>query len=126
MLIGGIGGSRVSDRSVVAAKDTEFQRQRAKPGCVLTPTPAAVKRCMNEVKAVAAASGCVETLFGHLIALPEIRGGSGPHRSGADRQAQRDHHAGARRTRVRGALRGAQVNPFRVRVADRQSSPIQA
>jgi DNA polymerase-1 len=48
---------------------------------------AGVKRYMDEVKADAAAKGYVETLFGRRIALPEIRGGSGPRRSGAERQA---------------------------------------
>ncbi len=48
---------------------------------------AGVKRYMDEVKASAAAKGYVETLFGRRIALPEIRGGSGPRRSGAERQA---------------------------------------
>ncbi len=48
---------------------------------------AGVKRYMDETKASAAANGYVETLFGRRIELPEIRGGSGPRRAGAERQA---------------------------------------
>jgi len=48
---------------------------------------AGVKRYMDETKARAAELGYVETLFGRRIYLPEIRGGSGPRRSGAERQA---------------------------------------
>jgi len=48
---------------------------------------AGVKRYMDETKARAAERGYVETLFGRRIYLPEIRGGSGPRRSGAERQA---------------------------------------
>ena len=46
-----------------------------------------VKRYMDETKASAADKGYVETLFGRRIELPEIRGGSGPRRAGAERQA---------------------------------------
>ena len=48
---------------------------------------AGVKRYMDETKASAAAKGYVETLFGRRIELPEIRGGNGPRRAGAERQA---------------------------------------
>ena len=48
---------------------------------------AGVKRYMDETKASAAAKGYVETLFGRRIELPEIRGGNGPRRSAAERQA---------------------------------------
>jgi len=48
---------------------------------------AGVKRYMDETKASAAALGYVETLFGRRIELPEIRGGNGPLRAGAERQA---------------------------------------
>ena len=48
---------------------------------------AGVKRYMDETKASAAEKGYVETLFGRRIELPEIRGGNGPRRSGAERQA---------------------------------------
>jgi DNA polymerase I len=48
---------------------------------------AGVKRYMEETKARAAELGYVETLFGRRITLPEIRGGNGPRRSGAERQA---------------------------------------
>ncbi len=48
---------------------------------------AGVKRYMDETKASAAATGYVETLFGRRIELPEIRGGNGPRRAGAERQA---------------------------------------
>ncbi len=48
---------------------------------------AGVKRYMDETKARAAERGYVETFFGRRIYLPEIRGGSGPRRAGAERQA---------------------------------------
>jgi DNA polymerase-1 len=48
---------------------------------------AGVKRYMEETKARAAERGYVETLFGRRITLPEIRGGNGPRRSAAERQA---------------------------------------
>jgi DNA polymerase-1 len=46
-----------------------------------------VKRYMDQTKASAAESGYVETFFGRRIYLPEIKGGSGPRRAGAERQA---------------------------------------
>ena len=48
---------------------------------------AGVKRYMDETKALAAQRGYVETFFGRRIYLPEIKGGSGPRRAGAERQA---------------------------------------
>jgi DNA polymerase I len=48
---------------------------------------AGVKRYMDETKARAAERGYVETWFGRRITLPEIKGGSGPRRAGAERQA---------------------------------------
>ena len=48
---------------------------------------AGVKRYMDETRASAADKGYVETLFGRRIELPEIRGGNGPRRAGAERQA---------------------------------------
>jgi DNA polymerase-1 len=48
---------------------------------------AGVKRYMDETKARAAELGYVETLFGRRIYLPEIRGGNGQRRAGAERQA---------------------------------------
>ena len=48
---------------------------------------AGVKRYMDETKAQAAQRGYVETLFGRRIELPDIRGGNGPRRAGAERQA---------------------------------------
>jgi DNA polymerase-1 len=48
---------------------------------------AGVKRYMDETKARAAQLGYVETLFGRRIELPDIRGGNGPRRAGAERQA---------------------------------------
>lgn len=47
----------------------------------------AVKRYMDETRASAARLGYVETHFGRRIVLPEIRGGSGPRRAAAERQA---------------------------------------
>ncbi len=48
---------------------------------------AGVKRYMDDTRARAAERGYVETLFGRRIYLPEIRGGSGPRKAGAERQA---------------------------------------
>ena len=48
---------------------------------------AGVRRWMDATKASAAELGYVQTLFGRRIVLPEIRGGSGPRRSAAERQA---------------------------------------
>ena len=48
---------------------------------------AGVRRWMEATKASAAELGYVSTLFGRRIVLPEIRGGSGPRRSAAERQA---------------------------------------
>jgi DNA polymerase-1 len=48
---------------------------------------AGVRRYMEETKARAAQLGYVETVFGRRLALPEILGGSGPRRGGAERQA---------------------------------------
>jgi DNA polymerase-1 len=48
---------------------------------------AGVKRYMDQTKAQAAQRGYVETLFGRRIELPDIRGGNGPRRAGAERQA---------------------------------------
>ena len=48
---------------------------------------AGVRRYMEETKASARATGYVETLFGRRIYLPEINGGNGPRKSGAERQA---------------------------------------
>ena len=46
-----------------------------------------VKRYMDETKREAAERGYVETMFGRRIYLPEIQGGNGPRRAGAERQA---------------------------------------
>jgi DNA polymerase I len=48
---------------------------------------AGVKRYMDETKKRAGELGYVETYFGRRIVLPEIKGGSGPRRAGAERQA---------------------------------------
>ncbi len=48
---------------------------------------AGVKRYMDETKASAREKGYVETVFGRRLWLPEIMGGSGPRRAGAERQA---------------------------------------
>jgi DNA polymerase-1 len=48
---------------------------------------AGVKRYMDSTRAAAAQRGYVETMFGRRIELPDIRGGSGPRRAGAERQA---------------------------------------
>ena len=48
---------------------------------------AGVKRYMEATKASAAELGYVETFFGRRIVLPDIRGGNGPRRASAERQA---------------------------------------
>ena len=48
---------------------------------------AGVRRYMDETKATARLHGYVETLFGRRVYLPEINGGNGPRKSGAERQA---------------------------------------
>ncbi len=48
---------------------------------------AGVKRYMDETRASAKAKGYVETLYGRRVYLPEINGGNGPRRTGAERQA---------------------------------------
>ncbi|HSI58306.1 MAG TPA: DNA polymerase I [Ideonella sp.] len=48
---------------------------------------AGVRRYMDETKRSAAELGYVETVFGRRLWLPEIKGGNGPRRSGAERQA---------------------------------------
>jgi DNA polymerase-1 len=48
---------------------------------------AGVRRYMDDTKARAAELGYVQTLFGRRIVLPEIKGGSGPRRAAAERQA---------------------------------------
>jgi len=48
---------------------------------------AGVKRYMDATKASAAELGYVQTMFGRRIYLPEIRGGNGPRKAGAERQA---------------------------------------
>ena len=46
-----------------------------------------VKQYMDDTKASAKEKGYVETLFGRRIYLPEINGGNGPRKAGAERQA---------------------------------------
>jgi len=48
---------------------------------------AGVKRYMDETRESAKAKGYVQTFFGRRIYLPEINGGNGPRKSGAERQA---------------------------------------
>ncbi|MCB1996511.1 MAG: DNA polymerase I, partial [Rhodoferax sp.] len=48
---------------------------------------AGVRQYMAETKAKAAEQGYVETFFGRRVWLPEIRGGNGPRRAAAERQA---------------------------------------
>ncbi len=48
---------------------------------------AGVKRYMDETKVSAREKGYVQTLFGRRVYLPEINGGNGPRKSGAERQA---------------------------------------
>ncbi|MEL4180946.1 DNA polymerase I [Roseateles sp. PN1] len=48
---------------------------------------AGVKHYMDNTKARAAELGYVETLFGRRIYLPEIKGGNGPRKAGAERQS---------------------------------------
>ena len=48
---------------------------------------AGVKRYMDDTRTSAREKGYVETLFGRRIYLPEINGGNGPRKAGAERQA---------------------------------------
>jgi len=48
---------------------------------------AGVRRYMDQTKARAAEQGYVETWFGRRVWLPDIRGGNGPRRAAAERQA---------------------------------------
>ncbi|MBQ0943764.1 DNA polymerase I [Ideonella sp. 4Y16] len=48
---------------------------------------AGVRDYMEATRASAREKGYVETLFGRRIVLPEIRGGNGPRKAGAERQA---------------------------------------
>ncbi len=48
---------------------------------------AGVKRYMEDTKAGAVQKGYVQTMFGRRIYLPEINGGNGPRKAGAERQA---------------------------------------
>jgi len=48
---------------------------------------AGVRDYMERTKAFARANGYVQTLFGRRIYLPEINGGNGPRKAGAERQA---------------------------------------
>ena len=48
---------------------------------------AGVKRYMDDTRASAKEKGYVETLFGRRVYLPEINGGNGPRKAGAERQA---------------------------------------
>jgi len=48
---------------------------------------AGVRRYMEETRQSARQRGYVETLFGRRIYLPEINGGNGPRKAGAERQA---------------------------------------
>jgi DNA polymerase I len=48
---------------------------------------AGVRRYMDATRAAAREKGYVETLFGRRIVLPEIKGGNGPRKAGAERQA---------------------------------------
>ncbi|MEO5734541.1 MAG: DNA polymerase I, partial [Rubrivivax sp.] len=48
---------------------------------------AGVKRYMDETRVSAKEKGYVETVFGRRLWLPEINGGNGPRRAGAERQA---------------------------------------
>jgi DNA polymerase-1 len=48
---------------------------------------AGVRQYMEATKASAKEKGYVETLFGRRIYLPEINGGNGPRKAGAERQA---------------------------------------
>ena len=48
---------------------------------------AGVKRYMDDTRTSAREKGYVQTLFGRRIYLPEINGGNGPRKAGAERQA---------------------------------------
>ena len=65
----------IETKAAAAYIDRYFQRY---PG---------VKRYMDETVEFARAHGYVETVFGRRLYLPEINGGSGPRKKGAERQA---------------------------------------
>jgi DNA polymerase-1 len=72
----GLAQSLGIERSAAAAYiDRYFQRF------------AGVKRYMDTTRESARDKGYVETLFGRRVYLPEINGGSGPRKAGAERQA---------------------------------------
>jgi DNA polymerase I len=72
----GLAGNLNIERTAAAAYiDRYFQRF------------AGVKRYMDETRAIAHEKGYVETVFGRRLWLPEINGGNGPRRAGAERQA---------------------------------------
>jgi len=72
----GLAQSLGIERSAAAAYiDRYFQRF------------AGVKRYMDDTRESAREKGYVETLFGRRVYLPEINGGNGPRKAGAERQA---------------------------------------
>ncbi|HEY6088030.1 MAG TPA: DNA polymerase I [Burkholderiaceae bacterium] len=80
---------------------------------------AGVKRYMDQTKALAAERGYVETFFGRRIYLPEIKGGSGPRRAGAERQAINAPMQGTAADLIKLAMIAVQVAIDRARRATR-------
>ncbi|HXS32104.1 MAG TPA: DNA polymerase, partial [Steroidobacteraceae bacterium] len=80
---------------------------------------AGVKRYMDQTKARAAELGYVETFFGRRIYLPEIKGGSGPRRAGAERQAINAPMQGTAADLIKLAMIAVQVAIDRERRATR-------
>ena len=70
---------------------------------------AGVKRYMDETKESARVKGYVETLFGRRVYLPEILGGSGPRKSGAERQAINAPMQGTAADLIKLAMNAAQA-----------------
>ena len=80
---------------------------------------AGVKRYMDQTKARATELGYVETFFGRRIYLPEIKGGSGPRRAGAERQAINAPMQGTAADLIKLAMIAVQVAIDRARRATR-------
>jgi len=70
---------------------------------------AGVKAYMDETRESAKAKGYVETLFGRRIYLPEINGGNGPRKAGAERQAINAPMQGTAADLIKLAMRAVQA-----------------
>ncbi|HEY4083576.1 MAG TPA: DNA polymerase I [Burkholderiaceae bacterium] len=71
---------------------------------------ASVRDYMERTKEFARTNGYVETLFGRRIYLPEIMGGNGPRKAGAERQAINAPMQGTAADLIKLAMRAVQVS----------------